>query len=146
MFERAVNVFWILLGAAAATYSWSLGLIGPSGPDTGLFPFLAAVIIMGTGVVLVMQSAIVAGRFEFPRGAALGRVLGVTAGLAVMAAGMSYAGFAVTGTVTMIILLRTVERTSWVSSIALAVISVGVTIWLFGHFLGMALPRGPWGW
>jgi len=41
MFERALNAFWILLGAAAAAYAWTLGLIGASGPESG-FPFLPA--------------------------------------------------------------------------------------------------------
>ena len=51
MFERALSAFWILLGAAAAAYAWTLGLIGPSGPESGLFPFFAGLIIMGAGLV-----------------------------------------------------------------------------------------------
>jgi hypothetical protein len=99
MFERALNAFWILLGAAAAAYAWTLGLVGPSGPESGLFPLI----------------------------------------------GMPYLGFAATGAVTMIILLRTVEQSSWTASIALALGSVAAVLWLFGHVLGMVLPRGPWG-
>ena len=45
-------------GAAAATYAWTLGLAGPSGPDSGLFPFIAALIVMGAGVVLLLSVAI----------------------------------------------------------------------------------------
>ena len=56
MFERALNVFWILLGGAAAAYAWTLGLVGPSGPDSGLFPFISALIVMGAGVVLLLRS------------------------------------------------------------------------------------------
>jgi putative tricarboxylic transport membrane protein len=66
--------------------------------------------------------------------------------LAVMAIGMPYLGFAVTGTLTMIILLRTVEQTHWFGSVVLAVTSSASVVWLFGHVLGMVLPRGPWGW
>jgi hypothetical protein len=46
----------------------------------------------------------------------------------------------------MIILLRAVEKSGWVFSIALAFISVVVVVWLFERVLGMTLPRGPWGW
>jgi hypothetical protein len=81
-----------------------------------------------------------------PRGPALGRILGVVAGLAVMALGMPYLGFAATAAGTMIILLRTVGRMSWAASIAVALVSVVAVVWLFGNVLGMALPRGPWGW
>jgi hypothetical protein len=27
----------------------------------------------------------------------------------------------------------------------LALVSVLIVVWLFGHVLGMVLPRGPWG-
>ena len=46
----------------------------------------------------------------------------------------------------MIILLRTVERSGWVGSIALTIVSVVGVVWLFGTRSGMTLPRGPWGW
>jgi putative tricarboxylic transport membrane protein len=146
MFERALNAFWILLGGAAAAYAWTLGLIGASGPESGLFPFLAALIIMGAGVVLLLRPLSESIAPGFPRGAALWRVLGVVAGLAFMAVSMPYLGFAVAGFITMIILLRTVETSGWVSSVVLAFVSVVVVIWLFGRVLGMPLPRGPWGW
>ena len=146
MFERALNAFWILLGATAALYAWTLGIVGPSGPESGLFPLIASVIIMGAGIVLLVRPPDRVDAADFPRGPALGRIAGVVAGLAVMAIGMPYLGFAVTGTITMIILLRTVERTSWIGSLALALTSVVAVLWLFGYGLGMVLPRGPWGW
>jgi hypothetical protein len=145
MFERALNTFWIVLGAAAATYAWTLGVTGPSGPDSGLFPLIAALIIMGAGVVLLFQRSSLAVAPDFPRGAALWRVGGVIVGLALLAIGIPYLGFAITGAVTMLILLRTVEQSGWVVSVVLAVASVVLVVWLFGHILGMALPRGPWG-
>jgi putative tricarboxylic transport membrane protein len=144
MFERSLNLFWILLGGAAAAYAWTLGLTGPSGPESGLFPFIAALIVMGAGVVLLLWSPSVSP--QLPRGAALGRVLGVIAGLAFMAISIPYLGFAVAGFITMIILLRSVEKSGWMFSVALAFVSVVVVVWLFGHVLGMTLPRGPWGW
>ena len=143
MFERALNLFWILLGAAAAAYAWTLGLMGPSGPESGLFPFIAALIVMAAGAVLLLRTQPLSP--NFPRGAALARVLGVIAGLAFMAISINYLGFAVAGFITMIILLRSVEKSGWAFSIALAFVSVVVVVWLFGHVLGMTLPRGPWG-
>jgi putative tricarboxylic transport membrane protein len=144
MLERAVSLLWILLGAGAALQAAKLGIIGPSGPESGLFPLIAATIIGFAGVILLVQAKPAAGPV-FPRGAALGRVLGVIAGLALMAAAIPYVGFAVAGALTMIVLLRSVEM-SWTGSVALAVVSVAAVVWLFGHVLGMALPRGPWGW
>ena len=146
MFERAVNVFWIALGAAGAAYSYTLGLVGPSGPESGLFPLIAALIIMLAGIVLLAWPSSRATSPVYPRGAALARVLGVIGGLAFMAFGIPFLGFAVAGGITMLILLRTVEHARWWESVALSVASVVAVSWLFGHVLGMALPRGPWGW
>lgn len=144
--ERTLNAFWILLGAAAASYAWTLGLIGSSGPESGLFPLITALIIMGAGIVLLVRPATHATTPEFPRGAALRRIAGVVVALAVMALALPYAGFALSGALTMMILLRTTGDTGWLGSIALALASVALVLWLFGHLLGMALPRGPWGW
>jgi putative tricarboxylic transport membrane protein len=146
MFERAVNVFWIAFGAAGAAYSYTLGLAGPSGPESGLFPLISALIIMLAGIALLAWPATRAVSPEYPRGAALARVLGVVGGLAFMAFGIPLLGFAVAGGITMMILLRTVERARWWESVALSLASVLVVTWLFGDILGMALPRGPWGW
>lgn len=142
--ERALNAFWILLGAAAAAYAWTLGLAGPSGPESGLFPLIAALIIMGAGGVLLSKGSLRTP--QFPRGAALRRIAGVVGGLAFMAIALPYAGFALTGALTMVILLRTTGDTGWPGSIALALASTAIVVWLFGHALGMPLPRGPWGW
>lgn len=142
--ERALNAFWVLLGAATAAYAWTLGLAGPSGPESGLFPLLAALIIMGAGSVLLLKGPAAAP--ALPRGAALRRIAGIVAALAFMAIALPYAGFALAGAFTMMILLRTTGGASWPGSIALALASTAVVVWLFGHLLGMALPRGPWGW
>jgi putative tricarboxylic transport membrane protein len=146
MVERTLNAFWVLFGLAAAVYAWGFGLVGPSGPDSGLFPFIAAVIVTACGVTLMLRRPVAAFTPDFPRGRALQRVLGVVAGLALMAAAISYFGFAVAGTLTMLVLLRYVEEAPWPRAILIAVASNVAVIFIFGHFLGMALPRGPWGW
>lgn len=146
MFERTLNVFWIVFGAASATYAWSLGMVGPAGPESGLFPFIASIIVSGAGIVLLLRPATQVRALDFPRGAGLWRVVGVILGLIVMAAGMPYLGFSVTSFITMIILVRTVDQSSWLGAIALAFASTVSVFWLFGQMLGMALPRGPWGW
>src|SRR5262245_11178335 len=146
MAERALNVFWILLGAAAAAHAWRIGLTGPSGPESGLFPLIAGLIVAGAGAALLLLPAHRAAAPGWPRGAALGRVLGVVVGLALMAGTIPYLGFAAASAITMIVLLRTVERSSWMESTALTIGTVVGVIWLFGHALGMPLPRGPWGW
>jgi putative tricarboxylic transport membrane protein len=145
MAERALNCFWIVLGIAATMHAAGLGLFGPSGPESGLFPFIAGVLIAATGVVLLVGKPSAA-RPVWPRGPALWRVAGVVAGLAFLAGATQYLGFAIASAITMLVLLRSVERTGWIESLAITVAAVLVVMGLFGHLLGMPLPRGPWGW
>ena len=146
MAERALNAFWVVLGAAAAAYASTLGVVGSSGPESGLFPLITGLIIMATGVVLLVRRSTRGAAPEWPRGAGLRRIAGIVAGLAFVAIALPHAGFALTGALTMLILVRTAGDPGWAGSLALAAGSVALVLWLFGHVLGMALPRGPWGW
>jgi hypothetical protein len=145
MIERAVNITWILLGAAAAALSWQIGLFGDYGPHSGLFPFIAGILVSLGGVALLLSKGHAARDVQWPDRAAWRRILGVLAGLVFMAIAIPYLGFAVSGVVTMLILLRTVEDSRWLSSIVLSLVSVGVVLFLFGYLLELQLPRGPWG-
>jgi putative tricarboxylic transport membrane protein len=146
MLERSLNAFWILLGLAAASYAWTLGLVGPSGPESGLFPFIAALIIAGCGIALSLSPSHWVGAPDWPRGAGLGRVAGVLGGLALMAAAIPTVGFTMAGAVIMLLLLRVVERTPWSRAIPLALLADLAVVGLFERLLGLPLPRGPWGW
>jgi putative tricarboxylic transport membrane protein len=83
---------------------------------------------------------------EWPRGPALYRIAGVSAGLVAMAATLPYLGFAIASVITTFVLLQTVERSRLIESLVLSAVSVAVVMYLFGRVLGMSLPRGPWGW
>lgn len=146
MIERGLNVFWIVLGMAVAAHSWQIGVTGPSGPESGLFPLIAGLIMAAAGFTLLLRPATAARTPDWPRGAALGRVAGVVAGIGLMAVGVNTLGFVIASAVTMMVLLRSIERSGWIGSIALAVGSVAAVTWVFGQLLGMPLPRGPWGW
>ena len=60
MIERLVNLTWILLGGGAAVLSWRAGLTGPYGPDSGLFPFIAGLLVCagGAGLMLARGNAV----------------------------------------------------------------------------------------
>lgn len=147
MIERAVNLIWCLIGLGTMVNSWTLGLIGPSGPQSGLFPMICGVIISICGFSLLLgRPANRVADPNWPRGAALARIGGVTAGLVAMAATLPYLGFAIASAITTFVLLQTVERSRAIESLVLSVVSVTAVMYLFGRLLGMTLPRGPWGW
>ncbi len=145
MIERLLNLVWILLGCAAAWHAWGLGLRGPSGPESGLFPFIASCMIAALGVTLWLKPTSRAAP-DWPDSSGAGRAVGVIAGIALMAAGMDYAGFVLSSTVTMLILLRAIDKASWAETLMLTAGSVAAVFFVFGRLLGMPLPRGPWGW
>lgn len=147
MIERGLNVIWCLIGLGTMVNSWTLGLMGPSGPESGLFPMICGAIIAICGLALLLgQRASRVADPQWPRGAALIRIGGVSAGLVAMAATLPYLGFAISSAITTFVLLQTVERSRPIESLVLSVVSVAVVMYLFGHLLGMSLPRGPWGW
>lgn len=145
MIERLVNLTWILVGAAAVTLSLRIGLTGPYGPDSGLFPFISGGLVCAGGIALMLTRSHAVSVLEWPDFAGWTRILGVIGALAFMAFAIPYLGFAVASLLTMIILLRTVEPGGWVSTLVLAGVSVAVTLALFVGLLDLQLPRGPWG-
>lgn len=147
MIERFINLLWCLIGLGTMVNSWTLGLIGPSGPQSGLFPMICGGVITACGMALLLgQRASRVADPEWPRGAALARIVGVSAGLVAMATALPYLGFAIASGITTFVLLQTVERSRVIESLLLSVVSVAAVMFVFGRLLGMSLPRGPWGW
>lgn len=145
MIERFVNVFWIALGFGAAAMALQMKLTGPYGPDSGLFPFIAGAMVGLGGLALMFARGHAAANIEWPSRTGFWRVGGVIAGMAVLILLLPYVGFGVASFVTMIILMRFVERVDWRQSIVMSLASVFGVIVVFGHLLEMQLPRGPWG-
>jgi hypothetical protein len=146
MIERGLNVVWCLLGVATMVNAWSLGVMGPSGPESGLFPLICGAVILVCGGALLLSTGHRQPDPDWPGGIRLARVAGVVAGLVVMALALPYLGFALSSAITTFVLLQTVERSKVLESLALTVVSVAVVMYVFGHWLNLVLPRGPWGW
>ena len=146
MIERSLNALWLLLGLATCWHAYRLGLYGASGPNIGFFPFLAGLGLAAGGAWLSARPAGTrAPSVDWPRGAALRRVLTVLIGLIAMWILVRYIGFLAAAFLTMVVLLRALERVSWLQVVVIAsASSVGVW-WLFGKALSVVLPRGPWG-
>ena len=145
LIERAISLVWVLSGAAAAWTAIELGLTGPSGPDSGLFPMIAAVLLCAGGVMLFVGRRHDAESVAWPTREGWIRLAGVVAGLALIALLLTRAGFVASGLLTMLVLLKWVERSTWVEALLLSVCSVAAVVALFDKLLGMPLPRGPWG-
>jgi putative tricarboxylic transport membrane protein len=144
--ERLLNLFWILLGSGGAWHAWTLGLRGPSGPESGLFPFIASCAIACLGLALMATRRSAASNPQWPDAGAGLRAAGVAVGIALMAFGMDRIGFVAAAAMAMPVLLRTIDRASWLETVLLTAGAIAAIVLIFGRLLGMPLPRGPWGW
>jgi hypothetical protein len=155
--NAALNLFWVVFGLGVCWQAAALGLAGPGGPGSGLFPMISGLLIAVPGAVLLIGQALRGGggaampsgdlapRFWGAPGAAR-RVGLLVAVVAVMILVLPHLGFAVTGALGLPLLYRTVapEARWWVAVLVGVLASAAVHL-LFGVLLGTPLPRGPLG-
>ena len=98
------------------------------------------------GCVLLLNPRTRASDISWPSRSGQWRVAGVLAGIAILCEGMDRVGFVTSSLVALVVLLQTIQRAPWWESVVLSAISVGVVHLVLGQWLGMPLPRGPWGW
>ncbi len=154
--NAALNLFWVAFGLGVCWQAAALGLVGPGGPGSGLFPMLAGLLIAVPGALLLVGQALRGGAAAMP-GEDLPRHFWVAPGaprrvgllvavVAAMILALPHLGFAVTGAIGLPLLFLTVAPESrwWVAVLVGVLASAGVHL-LFGVLLGTPLPRGPFG-
>ncbi len=153
--DAAVSLFWVLLGIALCWSSTQLGLSDPSGPGSGLFPFLAGLLVLGSGVGLLVRHVVTGGQpapgeeiapqfWEAP-GAPF-RVVVLILVVGGMIVAVPWLGFALAGAIGLPILFRVIApEKSWVTAIITGIIAAGSMHLLFAVALGTPLPRGSLG-
>lgn len=123
------------VGALAGSVALSLGELTAPGP--GLWPFVVALLLTGTGLVLLVVDD-PADYEPFTRGSA--RIVGGLAGLAVFVAVFEVIGFLLPAFLMLLLWLRVFGRESWRLSVGLALVgSVGLYL-LFDTALGVRFP------
>ncbi len=147
----ALNLFWVALGLAIVWQALPLGLIGPAGPASGLFPLLAGLLVAGSGTGLLVAGTLrhdVASaeqRAPAASGAAF-RIGGTVAVVALMIAVVPYLGFVLAGVLGLPMLFLIISpAASWWLAILVGLIASAAVHLLFGVLLGTPLPHGPWG-
>ncbi len=146
--EPLLNVVWVVLGLATCAYSWSVGIVGPMGPQSGFFPAIAGLLIAGAGGLLLAPGAarVPAGRVFWPEGRSSARaVVTVAAIIGVTILAIPYVGFVTANLAAMPVLVRVIGKSRWWVAIAVGIVSVASVSYLFDTLLGVTLPRGPLG-
>lgn len=143
-----VSLFWVLCGLALAQQSWVLGLSGPGGPGSGLFPLLAAVLITTGGLGVLAQDILrgVSARPFWPAAGAGRRVGLLILVMAAMILAVPHLGFALTGALGLPLLFRTLApHAAWWMAMLVGAVAASIVHLLFAVLLGTPLPRGPLG-
>jgi putative tricarboxylic transport membrane protein len=145
--DRIFIAFWILLGLAVCAYAFQLGLFGPSGPESGFFPFVTGLLLTGSGVGLAVGPGqrIEAQGGLFDDAGARRRVILVIAAVAAMIFLMPWIGFLTTAAVVSPLLLRAIEPRSWAFCVVTGGTASVLIVLLFARVLDVPLPVGPLG-
>lgn len=142
MVERALNLFWIALGLGALAGSIGIGLWEPRGPASGFLPFVAALIITGGGVVLLLsrRDEDRATQLVWPARTVALRMLVIIAGLIGIGLAMPYVGFVVAALPIMVALMLAIERQGIVTLLVVSTLSTVGIYSIFTRLLGTKLP------
>lgn len=129
--------FALAMGAAAHR----LGLGSLSTPGPGFFPFVNAVGLGVTAIILVVQARYRARR-EGESGSHWPMVLGLAAGIATYGILVEHLGFLLTSFVFLLLCWIVVAREPIWRSVMLAAVTAAAAYLLFDRLLGVRLPRG----
>ena len=121
-----------------------LEYMGEFAPGAGFLPFWLGLILFAL-VIAYLVSTREAAAAERPVSSPGGKVVAVSAGLGACVALISWVGFAAAIAAYLLYLIRWVERRSWGLSTGVAVITTLILYLVFRVWLGVPLPRGPWG-
>jgi hypothetical protein len=150
--DVTISLFWLLLGLALCQQSAGLGVVGPDGPGSGLFPLLAGALMAAGGAGLMLRHVLTGGghapgeeiaeRFWLAPGGAF-RAGALVAVLALMVVAVPHLGFAVTGALCLPVLVRVIApETAWWKAILVGLVAAALVHLLFAVALGTPLPRG----
>lgn len=136
-----------VLGLGWLLLALDLPYMGEFAPGAGFLPVWLAGFLSVLAVVFVVKRLRAgAWRSVDPDARPVWRrPAAIAAGLAVCVVVIEPLGFGVTVTLYLAFLLRIIERRSWGVTVAVAAGTVAVLWALFGAWLRVPLPKGPWG-
>jgi putative tricarboxylic transport membrane protein len=135
--HRVAPLVVLAIGVGALVGAVGLSLGGLTAPGPGLWPFIVALLLTGTALVLVVVDD--PADYE-PWTGGTARIVGGLAGLAVFVAAFDAVGFLLPAFLMLLVWLRVFASESWRWSLGLALAgSVGMYL-LFDEVLGVPFP------
>ncbi|GAA1422709.1 tripartite tricarboxylate transporter TctB family protein [Agrococcus citreus] len=126
------------VGVVAIVLSIGYGLGTGTRPGPGLWPFIAAVLMLGSTVVVAITDTLE--DYE-PWGKESVRTLVALASLVVFAVLFTLLGFTVPAILLMLLWLRMFGQMRWATAVPLAVVGAVALFMLFDVLLGVPMPR-----
>lgn len=135
---RLVPFALTAIGLAVAAHALQLQLWAYGEPAAGLFPFLAALLLIGTSLACTRETLPAAEPVE------LSRLLAYCTALALFCLLLELIGFAFASFLFLATVFALIERMNWKIAILLAIAFAFSTWGLFEGLLAVPLPRGEW--
>lgn len=132
----AVGVVWIV-GALA------LPLWEGFAPNMGFMPLIYGCLLVGLSAVAI-ASLVLTGQGEVQRPPA-GKPILLLAALTAAVIGIETAGFGLSIFLMLSFMFAVVERRPVLPSLLVAAANTGILLLIFAIWLGVPLPKGPWG-
>lgn len=127
------------MGMASAAAAWRLGLWHGGAPGPGLFPLLAALMLLGTSIGAAMQCPEDLGGAE---PADRTRLLKHALAMAAFAIAFGFLGVVPATFGFVVGVLRGIERLRWSQALAIAAVLAAMSWIVFRQLLGVPLPAG----
>lgn len=135
---RLVPYTLTVIGLGAAVNAANLQLWTHGEPGAGLFPFLAALLLVCTSLGCTWEKTAATEPVELPR------LLSYCVALGLFCLMLQLIGFALSAFFFLIAVFRLIERMDWKWSLILAFAFAFSTWGLFEGLLSVPLPRGDW--
>ncbi len=112
-------------------------------PNSGFMPFIYGMLLLGLSLVIIAGLLLGTGvQEERPP---VGKPVLLLAALTVAVIGVQTAGFALSIFLMLSFMFAVVERRGIIASLLVALCVTGALILIFNTWLGVPLPKGPWG-
>ncbi len=138
----AVGLFWVFLASRMTLWDGFA-------PGSGFLPLIFGILLLGlAAAALLLESTSASGAASDDHAAESQPIRTpfiVLLALAAGVAGIEPAGFFAAMFLTMLFLFRIVEKSSLVSSVIASAATSAVLTLVFRTWLGVPLPKGPWG-
>lgn len=135
---RLTAILLSLVATEAAVMAIGYSLWREGAPAAGLFPFMAAALLLATGI----GSAITRAESGGTEPINAGRFLRYGAVIALYPLLITIIGTLAATAAVFFVILRGIERQSWTTAIACSVAAAAGSWILFGYLLGVPLPSG----